>query len=190
MELDPKKLLQDCFDVGYLTNDFAIWAIDVAEKQINRRFDIPAYAREEALGVFQLKLVRKWEKLSPEKNPKSYIQAMAYTSLMDEMRKYKKNHAPDKEKEEKNNCDTDKNEHIFFTNLLKEAGINSGNQVNKDQRKVLKNEAIRLYKAGISRRAIAKDLGLGNKTISRWVIDYEKRGNWFFQEKRRGRKKK
>jgi len=189
MNLDIKQLLLEALELEYCTNDLAIVAIDIAKKHINRRQDIPEAAREDALGRFTVKFVEKWQKIDPEKSPKSYIKSMAFTSLMDELRKHKRYFIEDREKLKNNNNDTLKNELILFSNILKEAGITSGRQLTDKQRHVLKVEAVRLFKAGVSSRAIARDLGLGNKTISRWRIDYNKRGHWFFKQKPRGRPK-
>lgn len=186
---DLKDLLQESIKLGYMSDALAVEAVHIAKSHIYRRQDIPEAAREDALGRFTLKLVEKWQKISPDKNPKSYIKSMAFTSLMDELRKHKRYYIEDKEILEKNNNDTDKNKLILFSNILKEAGITSGRQLTDKQRHVLKVEAVRLFKAGVSSRAIARDLGLGNKTISRWRIDYLKRGHWFFKQKPRGRPK-
>lgn len=181
-----KELLQDCINVGYLTNDFAIVAIDLAKTRLNSRQDIPEAAREEALGRFTEKLVRKWESIDPEKNIKSYINSMAYTSLMDELRKYQKNHAPDLERLKENQNVTMNKELILFSNILKEAGIKNGKTLSPYQRKVLKKEARRLFDLDISDYRIAKIFGLSRMTVGRWRKSYEKQGIKFLDGKPRG----
>lgn len=186
MKIDYRQLLQDCIDVGYLTNDMAIVAIDLAKKQINKRQDIPEAAREEALGRFTEKLVRKWENINPENNVRSYITQMAYTSLMDEMRKYQKNHSPDREKLKENQNVTSKNKLLMFSNLLKEAEIPNAKKLTPEQRRLLKAEAMRYFDAGMHDIKIADFFGVSRMTVFRWRRNYKKNGNRFLNEKPRG----
>lgn len=187
--IDIKQLLEESLELEYLTNDFAVVAIDIAKKQINRRQDIPASAREEALGRFTVKFVEKWQKIKPEGNIKSYISTMAYTSLMDELRKFKRYHIDDRENLEKNNCWPHKNELIIFSNVLKEAEIQSGNQLSVEQREVLKREVMKMHRAGMSSRHIAKQIGISKSCVNNWVKWYKTRGPQFWGGKRRGRPK-
>lgn len=83
-----KRLLRECHDKGYLTEEFAIEAslkacIYIAKKDRTYCHQI----KEEALSHFCYKLVRKWDNLDPDKSPFTYINQMAYTSLLDVYRK-------------------------------------------------------------------------------------------------------
>ena len=83
-----QEKLRECHKLGYLTDDFAILAMDVAKKRINnhKNQNIPYSAREEAFSVFCFKLTTKWGKIDPEKYPGSYLNFMAHNCLMDVLR--------------------------------------------------------------------------------------------------------
>ncbi len=81
---DLRKLLIECHDVGYLTEEFAEEASLKALIYINRtkRTD-DRWIKEEALSHFHYKLVRKWRMIDFNKSPFSYINRMASNSLLD-----------------------------------------------------------------------------------------------------------
>jgi len=62
-----KEELEECHRLDYLTNEFAVIAIGIASKQINRKKAIPYSVREEAISCFSLKLVRKWKLIKPDR---------------------------------------------------------------------------------------------------------------------------
>lgn len=97
MKNDLKILLRECHEKGYLTNEFALKAsqmayVHLAKKDRSFCRDI----KEEAISHFYFKLVRKWRMLDPDKSPLSYINSMLYTSLLDIS---KKEHSYKKKKE-------------------------------------------------------------------------------------------
>ena len=83
-----KRLLRECHDKGYLTEEFAVEAnlkacIYLAKKDKTYSH----YLKQEAMSHFNYKLVRKWRGLDPNKSPFTYINRMIYTSLLDVYRR-------------------------------------------------------------------------------------------------------
>lgn len=88
MKNDLKALLRECHDKGYLTNEFAVEALKIANIHIAKKDRSYCHQiKEETIAHFSSKLVRKWNMLNPEKSPFSYINTMAYTSLLDVSKK-------------------------------------------------------------------------------------------------------
>ena len=54
-------------------------------------------------------------------------------------------------------------------------------------REELRRVAIRRFKAGIKKSAIARELGIRRPTISRWLVTYERTGRISQKEGKRGR---
>jgi len=94
---DLKALLRECHNKGYLTNEFAIEALKIAHIHVAKKDRSYCHQiKEETISHFSSKLVRKWRLLKPEKSPFSYLNSMAYTSLLDIS---KKEHAYKNKKE-------------------------------------------------------------------------------------------
>jgi len=87
---DLKALLRECHDKGYLTNEFAIEALKIAHIHVAKKDRSYCHQiKEETIAHFSSKLVRKWSMLNPERSPFSYINSMAYSSLLDISKKEK-----------------------------------------------------------------------------------------------------
>jgi transposase len=58
-----------------------------------------------------------------------------------------------------------------------------------EARAELKKVAVRLYKNGKTKSAIAREIGIRRATVSDWLLDYEQQGKVCYKEHKRGRPK-
>lgn len=169
-----KEQLEECHRLNYLTNEFAIIAIEIASKQINRRKAIPFSVREEAISSFSLKLVRKWKLIKSDKYPQSYINMMASSTLIDIQRKFKR--------------DLDKGAAIEEQRAIEECFLFVAppkldyRTLTVVQKANIKRGVIRLMKSGVSQMEIHRELHIQRMTLYRWQETHKKHGDHFFRK--------
>lgn len=169
-----KEQLEECHRLNYLTNEFAIIAIEIASKQINRRKAIPFSVREEAISSFSLKLVRKWKLIKSDKYPQSYINMMASSTLIDIQRKFKR--------------DLDKGAAIEEKRMIEESFLFVApphmdyRTLTVVQKASIKRGLIRLMASGVSKREIAREIQIPRVTLWRWEKAHKKHGDHFFRK--------
>ena len=180
-----KEQLQECHDKGYLTDDFAILAMSLAEKRINRKKNqnIPFSAREEAYSTFCYKLVTKWQKISPDKSPNSYINLMAHNCLMDVLRSFNRDLKRVDSIQNKNNIEKDV-KNVFVT--PQKVDIRT---LSRKERASIKREVIKLLRNGISKSEIERQTQIPRNTIIRWHNKHKELDQKFYQLDRRERRK-
>lgn len=176
-----REELKECFEKGYLTNEFATLAMEVARKQINKKSRIPESVRLDALSDFSLKLVRKWEKLNPEKYPLSYINLMASNSLTDLLRKF------ERELKGKAKLNEEKKEYYLddfesYTPLKLDVIHMSDDQKIKTRKYIM-----HLKRRNHSNKEIARLTNISKKTIIKWIKLYEDKGPSFYKMDRRNK---
>jgi DNA-directed RNA polymerase specialized sigma24 family protein len=182
-------MLVECLSVGRLTNEFAAMAMEIGQRVINSDKKVKPLNRQDAFSRYCENLVKKWRNIKPEGNIKAYLSSMAYTSLQDEKRKFKSDY------EKKANLfqhnlvlasSTEEKKKDIENTILEKLDIQSGHDMSKQERIVIRRECVRLYKLGITKYKIAKHLGLQQSTVKRWMEQYEKEGKAFiFKDKRR-----
>jgi hypothetical protein len=169
-----KEELEICHELGELTEEFAIIAIEIASKQINRKKAIPYSVREEAISSFSLKLVRKWHLIKPDKYPQSYINLMASSTLIDIQRKFKRDLDKGTAIEEKRKIE----ESFLFVSPPKM----DYRTLTVVQKANVKRGIIRLLKSGVSKSEISRNTHIHRFTLVRWEQAYKKYGDHFFRK--------
>lgn len=172
--MNLKDELRKCKKLGFLTNEFATMAIEIASKRINKRSDLPHAVRDDALSAFSLKLVRKWELINPEKYPQNYINLMASSSLIDTQRLFKKDLDKWAAIEEKR-----KIEESFLFVAPPEMDFR---KLTLEERASIKKGIIRLLKSGVSQIEISRQIHIPRVTLWRWEQEYKKLGSKFYRK--------
>lgn len=89
--IDNKELkneLSKCHSNGELSNEFSEMAIELAKTRFAQRFPrMDKITYEDFLSEFLYVLVRKWQKIDPERNPRGFIYTVAARAGFDVLRK-------------------------------------------------------------------------------------------------------
>lgn len=181
-----QEKLRECHRLGYLTNEFATMAMDIAKKRINnhKNQNIPYSAREEAFSIFCFKLTTKWEKIDPEKYPGSYLNFMAHNCLMDVLRVFNRDLKRIDSIKDKNNIEKETNNILYTpTNL-------DLRTLSRQERAVIKKHVIKLLNKGISKYEIERKTGIKKLTLIKWHKKHKEIGQKFYQLDKRESKKK
>lgn len=178
--------LRECYKLGHLTDDFAVLAMSAANAAIHskKNINIPHSVREEAFSLFCSKLVNKWEKIDPDKSPKSYIGLMAYTSLMDILRQFNKD-LKGIDRVEKDNEIKKGINNTYYT--PKKINLRA---MNKKDRATIKKIIIKLLKKNVSKCEIERETGIPRITLIYWHNKYKAIGNRFYQLDKREKKRR
>jgi hypothetical protein len=170
-----KEQLEECHTLGYLTEEFAVIAMSIASKQINRRKAIPYSVREEAISSFSLKLVRKWHLIKIDGYPQSYINMMASSTLIDIQRKFKRDLDKGGAIEEKRKIE----ESFLFVAPPPQMDYRTLTVVEKAS---IKRGLIRLMGSGVSQMEIHRTIHIPRMTLYRWQRDHKRYGDHFFRK--------
>jgi len=156
---------------GALTEDAARIAMDIARGymiKLQASKGWPFYVVDDGMGAFVDRLVRKWQNINPDANPRGYCMRMASSSVYDQLRKYDAVRRRD-EKIEKNQ---DKNPTFPFDydveTVLKRAGVKNGSHLSLEGRRKVREEGLRLIAAGVKTMQIVRTIGVSRRTVANW----------------------
>ena len=186
------ELLKECLILDRVTDAFAIVVMSIAENTINNHWQTRECGRQDALSRFYEKFMRKWKSINPEKNVKAYIASMAYTSLMDEKRRFES----DRQKKINYfnnfviNATNIKQQFEFYEALIDQLDARTGHQLKAPEREFFRKETIKLNKKGLSYYVIAKHIGVNRSTVKRWCDSYNSIGRVFYKKDERRKRKR
>lgn len=170
-----REQLQISHDQGHLTDSFAEMALSLIVNTVNRYYNhIPAAERQEMVSRATVTLVKKWTLIKPGMNPKSYVTRIAYTSGMDEMRKFEiRRKKVEAVKEFQDNTVFFEQNLISSIPIIEQMGIKDGREMDRSQRAILRQEAIRQVNQNISIYKVAKFLGISWPTVKKWYRQHK-----------------
>lgn len=167
------ELLRQCRREGRLTEDAAAEAIRIARGVLARRGDVPFAVRDDVLGRFSEKLTEKWEQIDPDKYPKTYVQRMVWSCLMDRQRSFhrdlKKVSALSEAEDEEKVYNYKKWKTVETGAIRAKMGGTDFRSLDGDQLEELRSYARRLRLAGVLYRDIAATIGITIGLAWKWV---------------------
>lgn len=180
---DMKEALRECHELGYLTDRFSIMAIEHARIQINKKHNTPFEAREEAVSDFAFKLVKSWERLSPDKSPFSYLTMMASSCFIDMQRRF------DKRRRKIERVKNEKTEVFYevFNNVTPCIDLKRMKLGNKS---IIRRQVIQQIKKGVTKSELSRVTGIPRRTLIRWHQSYIKYGTKFYAQDRRSKNRR
>ena len=167
--------LKESFALDKMTDSLALYAYDLARSVIFSKKKVPTEAKQDALGRFAEKITKFWRNLDPNKKPKGYITTMAYSALMDEMRRYDK-HRKGVEIIKDASKSKDISEMFEFEELV------MYRDMTRDERIMARGRAIQLWRCGYNHTETAREIGVDPRTIRLWIKKFYVHG-WAFARK-------